>query len=383
MTMKSARVLLLVLVALSVYQNPVLAQQPMQLIPSMSPIYVGLSSMPIAFTYYFYLVNPSPYSAYASPSFYASPGVRLQARVDGVDVPAFSAVEVPLVVNVTGSGTLYVNYSLNGRKGTLYIQRVPLLVDAELVSISSRTVFPALAGQQVPLNVVISSFGPTLTLEENNASLLESGDELSGDFSVPSGLPSSVLEEGIEVTCSVRGKLLSISVPVIVTVEGYSGDGFPMSMNYLGKVTSMKGAVEFAHKGPLALTLAVSSNTTDYLVLNFTRAPSEFWVALNRSDPVNFTYANGKLSGPMGKVEGWTHEGTVFFLAFNETAAMSWEVGANGTSTGWLPPPKESASISLKGDVLYALVGVVALACAVVVFWALNRRKKGWPYSWD
>lgn len=381
--MKAAKALLLILVVISAYQVPVLAQQPIQLIPSMSPVYVGSSPMPITFTYYFYLVNPSAYSAYASPSFYASPGVKLQALAKGMEVPAFSAVEIPLMVNVTGTGTLYVNYSIGGRQGTLYIQRVPLFVSAELVSVSSRTVFSALSGQQVPVTVVLSSFGPALTLEENNASLEDYGDEVSGTFSVPSGLPSAVLEEGVEIACSLRGKLLSISVPLLITVEGYSGDGFPMSMDYLSKVISMKGAAEFEHRGPLAFTYAVSSNTTDYLILNFTRPPSDFWVALNRSDPVNFTYADGRLSGALGKVDGWTHQGTVFFLAFNETAPLSWEVGTNGSSTGWLPPQKEGAGISLKGGALYALILVVVLVCTGAVLWAFSRRKKGWPYSWD
>ncbi|MGC9174679.1 MAG: hypothetical protein ACP5GO_02360 [Thermoprotei archaeon] len=380
--MKAVKVLLLLLVLASVFQGRALAQEAPLLVPSISPIYVGSSDVPTSFEYYFYLANPSPYSAYVHPSFSSSQGVTLQVLGNGYKVPAFSVVAVPVMVNVTGHGDLYINYGLGTQEGTVYIKRLPLPVNEEVVTASLSVPVSALPGRQVSIYINFGSPYSSLTLYGNNASLSESGVELFGDTYLARGLPSSLMISEVEVNGSVHGAQFSVSVPVMVRVEGYTGDGFPMSLDYVKGIISQRGTESFSRVGPLSVAYAFTSNTTGYLILNFTKVPSEFWLAVNRKNPINITYEEGIMHGQLDSLEGWTHQGTLFFLAFNLTEPLTWDVGANGTLTGWLPA-RGGLSFNIKLGPAYELLIGIAVVLAVILLWAISSRKKGWPYSWD
>jgi len=357
------------------------------IVPACSPLYVGESDVPYAITVYFYAVNPSPYELSVTPMFSTSAALSLLSAPSSVELPAFSAVQIPVTLNVgPGSTPAYVNYTVSGQAGeeTLKLVRLPIPLQGVLIQPSSSYYIGA-PGSGLRVSLIFSS-PVSLSLSSDNVSFVVSGEEIHGYVSLPSDSPSAVFIYPVFVTGQVRGRDFALTSPIIVSAVCYSGDGLAMNYASIGEVTQMPNVLSYRDVGPLYDTQRAITNTTEYFVLNFTKAPASFWLALNRTHPYNLSYSSGRIaiSGSGPSLEGWVHSSTVFMFAFNSTKPMSWKVDVDGNSTGWLPTAPSGGFLGLlllTRPLLWLVVVAVVAVIALAVF--LARRKRGWPYTSD
>ncbi len=351
--------------------------------PLSNPLYIGESPSPYNARIYFYAVNPSPYNVTIAPSFKGSMGVNILNNPSPFNETPFSVSLITLDISVpSGDGDAYINYSAGSSAGSLELYRLPVMLQ-EIVIQPSPSNFIAKPGGIVPISIFFNS-PLSLSISYTNSSFVSPayGNSLEGTIQLPRGISSSVVSYPVSVSGLIKGERFTLIVPVFISAVYYTGDGLPLSYPSLLTVLKYTNQTTFRGSGPVAYTDRVTSATTSYLVLNFTRVPASFWVALNETSPTNFTYSSGVIKGNE-LLEGWVRIGSCFLLAFNTTKPVTWDIGSGSNATGWLPPKHGLGFGSLLGrQTLWVLVAGLAIILLLALAFFIKGRKKGWPYNW-
>jgi len=351
--------------------------------PLSNPIYIGESPSPYNARIYFYAVNPSPYNATIAPHFKGSLGVTILNNPSPFNETPFSVSLISLDISIpSGDDDALINYSTGSSTGSLELYRLPVMLQ-EIAIEPLPSYFIAKPGGTVPISIVFNS-PLSLSISYTNSSLVSPiyGNALEGTIQLPRGISSSVLSYPVSVSGSIKGERFTLTVPIFISAVYYTGDGLPLSYTSLAAVLKYTNQTIFKGAGPVAYTDRITSATTTYLVLNFTRAPASFWVALNETSPINFTYYSGVIKGN-GLLEGWVRIGNCFLLAFNTTEPVTWDIGSGSNASGWLPPKRGLWLGTLLGyQMLWVLVAGSVIILLLVLAYFVEGRKKGWPYNW-